>query len=123
MKSVRRSTPPRIRLGGLALALGLWVSGLGSASAEPSAGCRDLAAHFATAAAELDLGALAGLMTCVSAEMQDRTGAPVVTSPRGSPASPSAPRTGDRGEWPPPPPWGSPWPSVAPWPSVGPDVR
>jgi len=135
MKSVRTRTRPRVRVCGLVLALGLWLSGLGSASAEPSAECRDLAARFANAPAELDLGALAGLMTCVGAEMQDRTGGralpppprppePVPPSPPPAPPPspapappPSPPPSSFREAWPPSAPWGSPWPSV------GPDVR
>jgi len=117
MTSVRMGRWPWARFGGVVLVLGLCVSAPGPATAEPSAVCRDLAARFATAATELDLQALAGLMTCVSAEMQDRTGSPMVIAP-----PPPSPRPREPGEWPPsqwPPssPWGSPWPPI------GPDVR
>ena len=119
------STRSRVSICGLGLTLGLWLSGVGSASAEPSAQCRDLAARFANTAAELDLGALAGLITCVSLELQDRTGGATLTPPPRPPESippspPPAPPPSPgnfREAWPPSAPWGSPWPSV------GPDVR
>jgi hypothetical protein len=121
-------TRPWARLYVVVLALGLWLAAPPLAIAEPSAACRELAARFATAATELDLQALAGLMTCLSAEMQDRTGGPIVVPPAGSPAPPPVPpRAGEPGEWqqsqwpqsqwPPSPPWG---PS---WPPTGPDIR
>lgn len=115
MKSVGVSTRPRVRRCVVVLTVGLWFSGLGPASAEPSAECRDLATRFANAAAEVDLSELAVLMTCVSAEMQDRTGGPVVAPLPGSPAPPPAPpMTNERGQWPPSAPWGAPWPSGGP---------
>lgn len=127
MKSVRMSTRPRVRICIIVLVLGLWLSGLGSAGAELSAECRDLAARFAKAGAELDLRALAALMTCVSAEIQDRTGgtapAPPPSPPEEAPPAPAPaqpmwpPPTSQRAQWPPSAPWGGPWPSV------GPDVR
>jgi len=105
--------------------LGLWVSGFAPASAEPSAGCRDLAARFATAAAELDLRSLAGLMTCVSAEMEDRTGGPALLPPPYPPEdappdavpapAPEPQPTRQRDQWPAPAPWGGAWPPAAPW--------
>lgn len=131
MKSMR--TRPRVCVCGLVLALGLWLAGLGPARAEPSAECRDLAARFANAAAALDAGALAALITCVSGELQDRTGGralapppspPEVTPPPPSPASPpevappAPPPSGRisafRETWPQNAPWGSPWPTVEP---------
>jgi hypothetical protein len=121
-------TRPWARLCVVVLALGLWLAAPAPAIAEPSAECRDLAARFATAATELDLQALAGLMMCLSAEMQDRTGGSIGISPPGFPAPPpSPPRAREPGEWspsqwppsqpPPSPPWG---PS---WPPMGPDIR
>ena len=115
MGSARASTRSRVRICVIVLVVGLWFSGLGPASAEPSAECRDLATRFGNAAAELDSRALAGLMTCVSAEMQDRMGGPAAAPPPASPAlRPSPPQTSDRGQWPPSAPWGSPWPGVGP---------
>ncbi len=115
-------TQLRVRLCVVALAFGLWLSVPAPAFADPSAVCRDLAARFATAATELDLQALAGLMTCISAEMQDRTGGPIVVPPSGVPAPPLPPRSQQSGgwpssQWPPSPSWDSSWPPV------GPDVR
>jgi hypothetical protein len=108
------STRTRVRFCAIVVALGLWVSGLGLASAEPSAGCRALATRFANTAAELDLGDLAGLITCVSVEMQDRTGDPAVAPLPSSSAPPSSPPISERGQWPPPAPWGGPWPGIGP---------
>ena len=123
MKSVAMSTWPRVRISVIVLALGLWLSGVGPASAEPSAGCRELAARFANGAAELDLSGLASLVTCVSAEMQGRTGGPVAAPPPEPPAPPpSQPSSSFRETWPAPAPWGGgPW--GGPWPSEGPGVR
>ena len=122
MKSLRMSTRPRVSICGLVLALGVWLSGVDPASAEPSVECRDLAVRFATASAELDPGALAGLIMCVSAELQDRTGGPALAPPPPPPAfvppsPPPAPLP------PPPPPQSSgrmssfrqTWPQSAPW--------
>ena len=94
MRNMRMGTRIRVSICVIIPALGLWVSALGPAHAEPSAECRDLAARFATAAAALDLPSLAGLMTCVSAEIQDRAGgtgpAPPPRSPEGADAPASA---------------------------------
>jgi hypothetical protein len=118
-------TKARVSIYVIVPVLGLWVSGFDPASAEPSAECRDLAAQFAKAAAELDLRSLAGLMTCVSAELQDRAGGPApAPSPRSpedpppdpAPAKPtSPPPTRERDQWPAPAPWGGAWPPAAPW--------
>lgn len=117
------SARTRVSLCFVAPALGLAILGQGVAAAEPSAGCRGLAARFANAAAELNTSSLAGLITCVSAEIQDRTGGPAVTPPPGFPeatqpapaqATPN-PGTSERGAWPPPAPWGGDWPAAAPW--------
>ena len=106
-------------------AVGLAFSGLGVAGAEPSAGCRDLAARFANAAAQLDTRSLADLLTCVSAEIQNRTPGPAPAPPTGSleatqpapaPAQPTPPpRVSEWGAWPAPAPWGGNWPPAAPW--------
>ena len=85
MRNLRMGTRIRVSICVIIPALGLWVSALGPAHAEPSAECRDLAARFATAAAALDLPSLAGLMACVSAEIQDRAGG---TGPAPPPRSP-----------------------------------
>ena len=124
MKSVRTSMRPRVRICVIVLAVGLWFSGLGPASAESSAECRDLAAQFANAAAALDLGALAGLITYVSVELQDRTGGPALAPPPRPPESippspppappPSPPPSSFREAWPPSAPWGQAWPTVDP---------
>ena len=136
MKSVRRSTRHRVRLCGLVLMLGLWLWGLGSASAEPSAECRALAVRFGAAVYKLDVGALAGLIACVSAELEDRTGsvavappAPPTPPPPPSPAlPPTPPPPAPAPTRPPPPPAPTPpppearissftqtWPSAQPW--------
>ena len=119
------SARTRVSLCFVAPALGLAFLGPGVAGAEPSAGCRALAARFANAAAELHTSSLAGLITCVSAEIQDRAGGPAVTPPPGFPeatqpvpapaqATPT-PGPSERGAWPPPAPWGGDWPAAAPW--------
>lgn len=125
MRNLRLSTRVRIYIAVVVPALNLGFLALDPASAAPSAECRDLAARFASAAAELDLGSLAGLLTCVSAEIQDRTGGPAPAPPPrpdedappipapAQPPSPSPPR--ERGQWPPPAPWGGEWPPAAPW--------
>jgi hypothetical protein len=118
-------TSSRISLCVIVLALGLLASGLDAASAEPSAECRELALRFSNAAAGLDLRALAGLMACVSFELQDRTGGPAVAPPPPPPEAappsppptpwPSPPHAAERGQWPPSPPWGGEWPSSSSW--------
>lgn len=118
MTHLYMGTRPWVRMGVVVLPLALWLSAPAPASAEPSAACRDLAARFATGAAELDLGALAGLMTCVSAEMGARTGSAAGAPPSESPAPPPSPPVArEYGEWPASTPWG---PSGPP---IGPDVR
>jgi outer membrane biosynthesis protein TonB len=133
MKSVRTSTRRWVRICGLVLALGLWLSGLGSANAEPSAECRALAVRFGAAAYELDAGALAGLIACVSVELQDRTGGPALApppppppppavvvppSPPPAPIPPPAPPepsgriSSFRQTWPQSAPWGGDWPNA-----------
>ena len=128
MKSVRTRTRRRVRLCGLVLALGLWVSGGDPARAEPSAECRALAVRFGAAAYELDAGALAGLIACVSVELQDRTGgsAPAPPPPPQTPPQPppsvSEPVRPPPAPLPPPPPpsarissFPQAWPQSAPW--------
>jgi hypothetical protein len=124
MKSLHMGTRYRVRICVIALALGMWLSSLGPASAEPSAECRGLAARFVNVAAELDLRELAGLVTCVSAEMEDRlsgtapappSSPPEEAPPAPAPAQPMWPApTGVREQWPPAAPWGGPWPSEGP---------
>jgi len=119
-------TRPRVRICVIVLAVGLWFSGLGPANAEPSARCRDLAARFANGAAELDPGALAVLITCVSVELQDRTGGPALAPPPSPPEVAPPPPPEPTPPTPPPPPPPPPpsgrisafrqtWPQTAPW--------
>jgi hypothetical protein len=113
VKRMRTRTRTWVRICAILLVLGLWLSGLRPVSAEPSAACRALAVRFADAAAGLDLKGLAELMRCLSVEMQDLTGGPEGARPAESAQPPPRP-TGDRGQWPASPPWGSPWPSEGP---------
>jgi hypothetical protein len=108
-----------IRIISQAVVLGLWLLGAAPANAEPSADCRALAVQFGNAADALDLGALAGLVTCVSAEMQKRTVGAAPVSPPSQPAAAPASSSSSafRQTWPPSAPWGGEWPGV------GPDVR
>lgn len=125
MRNTRMSTRTRVSIFVIVPALSLWFSGPGPASAEPSAECRDLAVRFANAAAGLDMTSLAGLMACVSAEIQNRTGGTAPAPPPGPPQEappvpapaqpPSPPPTRERGQWPAPAPWGGAWPQAAPW--------
>ena len=116
MRNLRMGTRIRVSICVIIPALGLWVSALGPAHAEPSAECRDLAARFANAAAALDLPSLAGLMTCVSTEIQDRAGGTgPAPPPRSSEDAPPPLPTRERDQWPPPAPWGGAWPPAAPW--------
>ena len=104
MKSVRMSTRSRVRLCGLVLALGLWLLGLGSATAETSAECRYLAARLGVAAA------------CGSAEIPDPTGGTAPLPPQSPsevappPPSPQAEQISSfRQTWPQSAPWGRDW--------------
>lgn len=116
MRNMRLSTRTRVSICVIVPALGLWVSEFNPAHAEPSAECRNLATSFANAAADLDLRSLAGLMACVSAEIQDRAGGTVPAPPPQSPEdAPPPPPTRERDQWPPPAPWGGAWPPVPPW--------
>ena len=134
MQSMRTSIRPRVQICGLVLALGLWLAGLGLATAEPSAECRALAVRFGAAAYELDPAALAALIACVSAELQDRTGVPAL-APQPAPQPPPQPASPASGpvrpppapapappppearissftqEWPQSQPWGGDWPN------------
>ena len=99
MKRAHKSRRRQVRICGLVLALGLWLLGLGSATAETAAECRYLAARLGVAAA------------CGSAEIPDPTGG---TAP---PPPPSPPDVA-----PPPPPqaerissFRQTWPQSAPW--------
>jgi hypothetical protein len=100
MNSVRTSTWPRVRICGLVLALGLWVSSLGSATAETPAECRYLAARLGVAAA------------CGSAEIPDPTGdtapRPPSSAPEGAPPPPER-ISSVRQTWPQSAPWGKDW--------------
>jgi hypothetical protein len=112
------------------LALTSW--GIDPASAEVTAACRDLAALFGTAPAQLDARSLASLGSCVITEIGDRAGAtepskalPDAMAPSPPPAlplSPPAPITTvpsalsrRYGEWPPPAPWTDDWPLPRAW--------
>lgn len=119
MESACARTRSCIRIVSHAVAIGLWSLGAAPANAEPSADCRALAAQFADAADALDLTALAGLVTCVSAEMQTRTvgTAPVPPSSPPTSAPVPTPSSAFRQTWPPSAPWGGEWPGG------GPDVR
>ena len=100
MQRMRTSIRPRVHLCGLVLAVGLGVSGLGSASAETAAECRYLAARLGVAAA------------CGGAQPQDPTGGTAPLPPE-TPSEAAPP--------PPPPPSGrisafrQTWPQSAPW--------
>ena len=124
----------RVRVSACALVviLGLASWGIDIAAAEPSAFCRDVAAGFATAPAQLDARFLARLGTCVMTEIEDRAGAaepstgpsegpaplpsPAVVLPPPAPSdvtqSALSPRYGD---WPLPAVWMEDWPSPGPW--------
>ena len=124
----------RVRVSAFALVvvLGLVSWDIDIVAAEPSASCRDVAAGFATAPAQLDARSLARLGTCVMAEIEDRAGAtepsagpsegtalspsPAVFLPPPAPSeatqSPLRPRYGD---WPLPAAWVEAWPSPTPW--------
>ena len=116
----------------LVIVLGLASWEIDIVAAEPSAFCRDVAAGFATAPAQLDARSLARLGTCVMTEIEDRAGAtepstgpsegtalspsPAVVLPPPAPSdvtqSPLRPRYGD---WPLPAAWMEDWPSPTPW--------
>jgi len=122
----------RVSAFSLVVVLGLVSWGHDMAAAEPSALCRDVAAGFATAPAQLDARSLARLGTCVMTEIEDRAGvaepstgpsesSPLPPSPAVDlpPAAPSdatqsalRPRYGD---WPLPASWVEDWPSPGPW--------
>lgn len=126
MREMRLRTRVRLHAAAIVPALSLvFLLGLGPARAETPAECRDLATRYAEAPAELDLRSLAGLLTCVSAEIQDRAGraepappseSPVEAAPASVPAPPPAPTPlRARDEWPAPVPWGGDWPPSSPW--------
>lgn len=103
MKRVHTTMRPWVRICGFVLAFGLWWSGLGSASADTSAECRDLAARLGTAVA------------CVGAATQDPTGGTAPLPPPSPPdvAAPPPPPSGRvsafRQTWPQSAPWGKDW--------------
>ena len=125
-------TRDRVRACALVVVLGLASWDIDIVAAEPSASCRDVAAGFATAPAQLDARSLARLGTCVMTEIEARAGATepsagpsegaapspspavVLTPPASSDAtqSPLRPRYGD---WPLPAAWVEAWPSPTPW--------
>ncbi len=106
MTSARTSLQPWVGICSLGLAVGLWLSGRGAASAGTSAEaeCRYLAARLGIAAA------------CGSAEVQDPTGAtapPPSPSPADVATQPAPPPSGRissfRTTWPQSAPWGKDW--------------
>ena len=104
MDIVRTSTWPRVRICGLALALGLWLVGLGSATAETAAECRYLAARLGVAAA------------CGSGATPDPPGGTAPLPPQSPadvappPPAPQAERISSfRQTWPQSAPWGRDW--------------
>ena len=124
----------RVRVSACALVvvLGLASWDIDIVAAEPSAFCRDAAAGFATAPAQLDARSLARLGTCVMTEIEDRAGAtePSAGPVEGAAASPSpalflpppAPSEATQsslthryGDWPLPAAWMEDWPSPTPW--------
>jgi hypothetical protein len=110
----------RIGVSVVLVGLSLFALGVGSVDAEPSAACRDLAAQFGSAPAQLDARSLAALMLCVSSEVGDRLGAPRIapaSSPGVEPSSAPPPEQQSTpaprkmyGDWPQPSPWGESWP-------------
>ena len=122
----------RVSACSLVIILGVACWGIDIVAAEPSTFCRDLAAGFAAAPAQLDARSLARLGTCVMAEIADRAGATepsarpsegIVLSP--SPAvvlPPPAPSDATQsplirryGDWPLPAAWMENWPSPKSW--------
>ena len=121
-----------VRACALVVVLGLASWDIDIVAAEPSSSCRDVAAGFATAPAQLDARSLARLGTCVMTEIEDRAGAtepsarpsegtaPFAFSGGGSP--PPAPSDATQsllrpryGDWPLPAAWMEDWPSPTPW--------
>jgi hypothetical protein len=100
----------------LALAA-LWLTAWGAdlAHAGPSDACRDLAAHFANSAEQFGLGSLASLITCVTAEIQDRAG-DAESVPPSAPQQDTSPLPAPelQAATPPAREWGA-WPLRAPW--------
>ncbi len=125
MRDMRLRTRVRLHAASVGAALSLVFLGRGPGLAASPTECRDLAARFAEAPADLDLQSLAGLLTCVSAEIQDRAGGPPsptpsppeeAPAPTQTPAPPQAsPPPRARDQWPPPVPWGGDWPPASPW--------
>ena len=116
----------------LVVVLGLVSWDIDTVAAEPSAFCRDVAAWFATAPAQLDARSLARLGTCVMAAIEDRAGAtelsavpledaapspspPVVLPPPASSETIQSPVRPRYGDWPLPAAWMEDWPSPKPW--------
>ena len=116
----------------LVIVLGLASWDIDIVAAEPSAFCRDVAAGFATAPAQLDARSLARLGTCVMTEIEDRAGvaepstgpsestlpspSPAVVLPPVAPSEATQSALGPRyGDWPLPASWMEDWPSPGPW--------
>lgn len=126
-------TKVRISACSLVIILGLAFSGMDIVAAEPSTFCRDLAAGFGTAPAELGARSLARLGTCVMSEIEERASAieastgpsegnapsplsaAVLTPPAPNDATTQSPWTHRYGDWPPPAAWIADWPSATPW--------
>ena len=122
----------RVSACSLVVILGLASWGIDNVAAEPSAFCRDVAAEFATAPAQLDARSLARLGTCVMTEIEERAGAtepstgpsegtapsppPAVVLPPPAPSDATEPPLMHRyGDWPLPAAWMGNWPSPTPW--------
>ena len=122
----------RVSACSLVITLGLASWGIDIVAAEPSAFCRDLAARFATAPAQLDARSLARLGACVLTEIEERadgTVPPTRPSEGAAPSPPPAvvlpppapsddtqsPVTRQYGDWPLPAAWTESWPSPKPW--------
>jgi hypothetical protein len=122
----------RVSACSLVIILGVACWGIDIVAAEPSTFCRDLAAGFATAPAQLDVRSLATLGACVLTEIEERADAterptspsegaapsppPVVVLPPPAPSDATqSPMTHQYGDWPLPATWTESWPSPKPW--------
>ena len=93
----------------------VWAAGV--AGAEPPQYCRDLGAQFGAAPGQLDANALAALRACVTAEIQQRSGAagqsaPPVQQPDAGASPIDQPGWG---QWGPPAPWSDGGAKPQPW--------
>ena len=122
----------RVSACSLVIILGVACWGIDIVAAEPSTFCRDLAAGFATAPAQLDARSLARLGACVLTEIEERADVTEPTTRPSEGAAPSPPPavvlpppapsdatqslvTHQYGDWPLPPTWTESWPSPKPW--------